>query len=294
MFSLHQLVTDPPALTIVDVGAMWLNEAEVTYRALTLLPRTRVVGFEPVEEECAKLNALNRPEHTFLPFAIGDGAMRTFHLTNASMTSSLYEPNTEYLRLFVGVEEITRVVRTFPIQTRRLDDIPQIDACHYLKLDVQGAELDVLRGATRLLRDACFVQAEVEFSPMYKGQPLFADVDAYMRQQGFGLYNIAPAQCRIMRPFPPRTEQGRRVLGNTNSVALWSEALYIPNLETLHEQPPERLARTAIILHHVFGAVDVAAHFLLIHHRLTGSDTWGRYIEKLTGKPPPPPPPWMK
>ena len=47
----------------------------------------------------------------------------------------------------------------------------------FLKLDTQGSELAILEGAGRLLDDCLGIEVEVEFAPLYIGQPLFTDVD---------------------------------------------------------------------------------------------------------------------
>jgi hypothetical protein len=71
-----------------------------------------------------------------------------------------------------------------------------INHIHLLKLDVQGAELKVLQGSTRLLARKAIglIYAEVEFIPLYQNQPLFHDVSAWLYAYGyrcFGLYNLA-------------------------------------------------------------------------------------------------------
>src|SRR5437868_3865076 len=79
MFSFVQLLrTKAPMIDIVDVGAMWLGEEVLAYRALVQANAARVVGFEPIQAECDKLNAMNRPNHRFLPYFIGDGKEATF------------------------------------------------------------------------------------------------------------------------------------------------------------------------------------------------------------------------
>ena len=96
-----------PIVDAVDVGAMFVGE-EGPYAPLLKQNIGRVVGFEPVQTECDRLNAMAKPGERYLPYFIGDGTQRTFYLTNHSMTSSLYEPNTALLKRFQNLEPLTR------------------------------------------------------------------------------------------------------------------------------------------------------------------------------------------
>jgi hypothetical protein len=60
----------------------------------------------------------------------------------------------------------------------------------FLKIDTQGSELDILEGSRHVVKNCVGVQVEVEFSPIYHNQPLFADVDAWLRKQGFHLWQL--------------------------------------------------------------------------------------------------------
>ena len=113
-------------IEVVDVGAMELPGDTPPYHALMKAGAARLIGFEAVTAECDKLNARARKNHVYLPYFVGDGTERTFHACNFSMTSSLYEPNTALLKRFQHLEELTRVVESSKVQTRRLDDIPEI------------------------------------------------------------------------------------------------------------------------------------------------------------------------
>jgi hypothetical protein len=67
-----------------------------------------------------------------------------------------------------------------------------------MKLDVQGAELDVLQGSHRVLQRTLFLELEVEFNPQYENQPLFADVDTHLRGEGFSLLGLRRTLWRQM------------------------------------------------------------------------------------------------
>ena len=59
-----------------------------------------------------------------------------------------------------------------------------------LKVDVQGAELDVLRGGASILHTLKLIELEVEFNYQYKGQALFSEIDLFLREHGFALLGL--------------------------------------------------------------------------------------------------------
>ncbi len=282
MFSLITMLGDAcPTIHVVDVGAMWLGAEHLAYKALFKAGIAKVVGFEPVQVECEKLNALQLQNHSFLPYFVGDGSERTFHLTNYSMTSSLYPPNEKVLKLFNQLREFTTTIKTEQVQTRRLDDIPDIIGADFIKCDVQGADLDVLKGAEGHLAKALVVQVEVEFLPLYEGQPLFADVDTYLRSQGFVLHTLEDLMGRAMKPLIVNGGLDKPV-----HQLLWADAIYIKDFGRFEKLGPADLLKLAVILHEVYGSFDIA-QFALYHYDLkTQAGLWPEYMKQLTGQVP--------
>ena len=116
--------------------------------------RCHIIGFETSGHRTRKLlDAQNNTDRRFLPHVVGDGSARTFHECNSTMTSSLFEPNTPLVDKFQVSGEFVGVTRTDPVQTKRLDDIPEMKGTDLLKVDVQGAEVLVFDGAAETLKD---------------------------------------------------------------------------------------------------------------------------------------------
>jgi FkbM family methyltransferase len=281
MFSLFDL----PALRdtrihVVDVGAMSIDED--IYAPLERVGRATVLGFEPVPEECAKLNAAARTGHQYLPRAVGDGRTRTLHVCNYSMTSSLYEPETALLNLYHALGELVQVAGTVELKTVRLDDIPEALRADFLKLDVQGAELDVLLGAPITLSHTLVVHTEVEFVPLYRHQPLFAEVDQELRRRGFYFHRF---QRMSGRPMKPLLRNNDPVL--SMGQALWADAVYVQDPLRLHERTPEALLKLAAIMHEVYECFDYTAKVFEAYDRLTGAQVRNSYLARLIGQPDP-------
>lgn len=254
-----------PTVKVVDVGAMHVGK-EHQHSKLMKAGKALVIGFEPVAEACAKLNeaAAGGPQR-YLPYAIGDGSEQEFRETNQPMTSSLYEPNTELLEKFQALAELTTVVKRTPIMTKRLDDIPDVADTDYLKLDVQGAELDILRGAERTLASVVVVHTEVNFVPLYRDQPLFADVDAELRRRGFLLHRIHSLAGRAYKPYVQNNNIGEMI-----SQHLWGDAVYIRDFMRLDTLTPEQLIKLALIVHETYVSYDLAAFVLRAYDQITG------------------------
>jgi FkbM family methyltransferase len=270
-----RLLPVPPRLKIVDVGAA-ASPSGTAYASLLSSFPCDVVGFEPIEAECAKLNALALPGHRYLPYAIADGTRRTFYECQSSECSSLFEPDTALAEKFQSLDEPLRVVGSRELDTKRLDDLPDTVGADFLKLDVQGAELLVLEGAVARLAHILVVHVEVEFLPLYKRQPLFADIDARLRAHGFAFHTMKP----FGRTFKP-------VLVNNDIHALlnqliWADAIYVCDFMRFDALLPESLLKIAAIVHENYRSFDLAAHALAAHDRQTGADLQRRYLENLS------------
>lgn len=275
MFDLLQLTPPFGKIQVVDVGAMDLG-AEI-YDPLLKAGVAEVIGFECVQAECDRLNAMRRDSRTYLPYAIGDGRERDFHECNFPMTSSLLEPHTVLLDQFQNLENLTQVVKKHRLSTRRLDEIPQIRSADFLKLDVQGAELDVLNGGDRVLADALVVHTEVEFVEMYKGQPLFAEVDQRLRKSGFVFHRFAGLAGRTFKPLVVNHD-----INVALSQTLWGDAVYVKDFMAFDRLPPEKLLRLAVILHLVYGSYDLALRALQAYDRQSASAIAQNYFQRLT------------
>lgn len=278
------LAAATPRVRVAAIGAMFLNESlKEPHDGLMQKGLCDVIGFEPVQEQCDLLNALHGPLHRYLPVVVGDGSRRIFHHGNASMTSSIYPPNDKLIRCFHQLPHLMQVVERREVQTFRLDDLPEVGDIDLFKIDVQGAELDVFRGAPRTLGNAVVVHTEVAFVPLYEGQPLFGEVDIALRQAGFLFHRFeGEIQGRSFRPLvPPQGPDGRM------SQEMWVDAIYVKDFTRLGELSTRKRLVLAMLLHDVYRSYDLCAYVLHVQDQIDGSDFWAPYLTRLTGSPPP-------
>lgn len=192
-------------LQVVDVGANPI-EGDAPYKALLAAGRVRVVGFEPQESALAALNRAKSAAETYLPYALGDGSPGELRLYAQSGFASLYDIDPARAAL-VGFQRGTAETGRVAVATRRLDDLDEVPPVDFLKIDVQGSELSVIRHGRNKLSDAMMIQAEVRFLPLYLGEPPMGDLVAELAAQGFILHDFAFVK---RRPFPSRLSQRLR------------------------------------------------------------------------------------
>ena len=279
MFSILELLPEPPpAIHIVDVGAHSYGEEKDPYAPLVAKVPARIVGFEPVAEELERLKAMYGSRRTCLPYVVGDGSRGTFRVCADTGTSSLYEPNMPLLDLFQNLPPLCRVVGRQEVQTVRLDDVEEVRGADYLKLDVQGGEGNVLRGAPRLLEQIVAVHTEVEFVPLYQDQPLFADIDQLLRAHGFLFHRFAGAAGRAFRPVLMSNDPTQGI-----SQWLWADAVYVKSFLELDRLPAAKLLKLAIILHELYQSYDLCALVLRHFDAAAQGGLCQAYLNRLTG-----------
>lgn len=275
-FPLHELFDDLPAIDVVDVGASPIDGSP-PYQPLVEQGKARVIGFEPNLEQYQLLQEQQTPYLTFLPYVIGDGQDGTLNLCSAPGMTSLLEPDQELLGYFHGFSEWGRVIQREPVSTRRLDEVTEIGAIDYLKLDVQGGELAILQGATRRLQEILVIHTEVQFVPFYQNQPLFAELDQALRAAGFYLHCINPQVCRTFKPLVVNND----FYAGLNQL-LWGDAVYVKKFTDFGQLSQSQLLKVALITHELYGSYDLCALALEFVDRQEGGDRQVQYIQALS------------
>ena len=253
-FSLSELIQPETRITILDVGAS-LTEMP-PYAHLIASGMVRLIGFEPDKTECEKLRNHYGKPHEFFPYFIADGNPAVFWETTWFATGSLFKPNKPVLEKFNNLYELVTPVAQHNIETKRLDDIPEIDDVDYIKIDVQGAELMVFKGGEKLLDKVLLIHTEAEFQMLYEDQPLFADVDTYLRGRNFMFGKFVGFGTRCIKPTVLNDNP------NLGTNILWCDALYLKNWLDLSPLSNDKLIKYAILAHDIYDQVDLSIYLL--------------------------------
>lgn len=243
-------------ITVCNVGSRKLTTSDdyATQGWSVFAPNLTIYGFDADADACDAANgeleeqSINWTEK-HVPIALGSTEGEApLYVTQHPMCSSLYPPNESFLARYAELSEYMNLDFTMEVETTTLDAFCQAEGVNrvdFLQVDVQGADLQVLQGAANLVQNSVLaIQIEVEPSPLYIGQPLFADVDSHLRQQGFTLFDIKYAyRTRARSPVYSKEHPGQ---------ILWGDAFYFYDLlrddVTLSRQKtPENLFRLACV-----------------------------------------------
>ena len=173
---------------VLDLGA---NEGDFSSAVLGLAPEARILAVEPSPEPRGRLEKRlgSKPNVEIRPLAVaGQAGQATFRLTAHDHNSSLLRPRPESEERIGGGWE---VVREIEVPTVTLDELVGDEIVDVLKLDVQGAELEVIRGGKRALGRTRAVLLEMNLFSQYEGDAIFDVLHREMSALGFELANLA-------------------------------------------------------------------------------------------------------
>jgi FkbM family methyltransferase len=174
--------------TVIDVGA-----AHGTLPLLEAYPEAFFLLIEPLEEFTQSLKKIIKSYNAeYLPVAAGrcTGSI-TINVHDDFFGSSLYCENDG--PIFDGSPRRVPLITLDKLRAEKKIQLPIL-----LKVDVQGAELDVLAGGNILIPECDVIILETSFFSFLTGSLQFADVIAYMKDKDFVVYDIFGGH---LRPF---------------------------------------------------------------------------------------------
>ena len=163
----------------IDVGAHF---GETNYTIRSIYPNKRIVSFE-ANPACEHI--LKQQNIEYIIGLLGkENKTVSFYINPNDRTSTGCSIYKEESHFFQNAEKLE-------LQMYRLDEIVPVDAkLNFLKMDVQGAEIDVLMGATKLLHTIQYIFLEVSFVKCNKDAPLFDEVYMYLYKQGYKIIDV--------------------------------------------------------------------------------------------------------
>lgn len=263
---------------IVEVGARPIHQGEEPfYNLLSMFPGSRIDALEPDDNLCASQNEAARPGVTFHPLALGRAEeRRTFYETRDPMCSSLYQPNEAVLDRYNNLE-VARTKRTTTIETVSLDRFVEdldVESIDFIKIDIQGGELDVFQGGCSTLESVLAIVTEAAFIEHYVNQPLFGDVCAFLTSQGMQFQKILGAGGRTLKPV---------VLNNDPNFCgqqMWADVLFFQDIFRDRELSSDQYLKLSVLAL-MYGCLDVALVCCSRADQREGQSIGPRLVERL-------------
>ncbi len=277
MESLHQILAPSRLTSIVDVGANPID-GDPPYKTMLAAGLAEVIGFEPQAGALARLEAKKSPRERYLPYALGDGTSSMLNICELEGMTSLLVPEPRHLALFNLFPIWGKVKNQIPVETRKLDDIPEIARMDFLKMDVQGSEREVLSHGRARLKDTVVVQTEVSFVPLYQNQPVFGEIDLMLRREGFIPHCVTGTKIWPIAPMTVGDQPNRGI-----RQLLETDMVYVRDFSRPENMDAEQWKQLALVAHHCYGSYDLVlkAIVTLIQMGALPDDAGKRYLATL-------------
>jgi len=226
-------------LVIVDVGA----SGGMHERWRKLGSNVKAILFEPDPNEFKKLVETQSKNSVVINSALAEGSETVkFHLCKKQEVSSTYIPNKFVLDKYEDSDRFD-IEKTITLEADSMNNLllnENISEIDFMKIDTQGSELDIIKGASNFYENLVGLEVEVEFLELYQGQPLFSEVNSFIESKGFTLIDLK-------RYFWKRS--AKKYSSNKGQL-IFADALYLKEPEdiiALDGLNEEKIVRTTFI-----------------------------------------------
>ncbi len=243
---------------VADIGAAAIAEDPI-YKNLVSTGFGHLYAFDGDIRQIEKVEERFGSNSSVLNYFLGDGCEHIAYIcSEASGMTSILKPKKEALEFFNGFSQFGEVIRKENVKTHKLNDVHEIDKIHFLKMDIQGAELSVLMNGTDKLSDCVAIQLEVSYFCLYEDQPTFGDIDVWLRKFGFVPHCFLDIKRWSITP----------IVNNNNfrkpfNQLLESDVVYIRDPLNLNSCSVEQVKTLGFLADNFFNSPDLAAYCLL-------------------------------
>ena len=261
-------------IVIFDVG----GRGGINKEWLAFGDQLQVYCFEPDAEECNRLASQAPPQVRYIARALGKSSgAAVLYEARLPASTSLYKTRMGYFGRFLNRDNGATVGER-KIEVATLDEVIAeygIRNLDFIKLDVEGAELDVLQGGIKALETprVLGVLSEIRLHREINGSPPFAELDNFLRVQGFSLYDIEiNRHSRVALPYPGLanyvTTTGERFFGYTlRGQVQDGDALYFRDLFASAAVSPVSMLKVCALME-IYSLNDCAAELILENKKI--------------------------
>ena len=165
---------------------------------------------------------------------------QTRNNTKIAIINLILPNNGKNLAAHGSVTRYSSGIKTFPVSMKTLDsyNFTNVD---FIKIDVQGAELDVFKGGSKTLKNVLKIVCEVEFIQHYENQPLFGEVSDYLSQYNLMFNKFLGLSGRALKPIMLNNNP------NLPSQHIWSDAVFVRHIQKIHSLNDEKLLKLGLL-----------------------------------------------
>ena len=108
-------------------------------------------------------------------------------------------------------------------------------------MDIQGSELMALQGGSKTLNNVLTIQTEVSFVQQYKKQPLFSEIELFLRKKRFNLTRLMVPHHHPLTPFSSDNP------ADPAFIPMWTDALFVNSALSPEKLSHEQLLKLAVL-----------------------------------------------
>jgi FkbM family methyltransferase len=256
-------------ISLVDIGAQ--GGLEPRWKGID-----KYINYCGVEPDARSSNLLSKKvtgfnSYTIIPFALWSTSKDLLlNLCRQPSASSIFKPNKEFLDKFPNADRFD-IQKTAQIRTKKLDEVFNGNA-DFLKIDTQGAELEIIKGSVQHLIRTIGLEVEVQFHKIYSDEPLFHDVASYLETHKFDFID-----------FIHLKRWGRYKLDNRGQL-IFADALFLRSPEFILEKNSLELCKKYIgicLIYNRFDYINVILGSSIGKNKISSKSK--KYIKVLEG-----------